>query len=83
LLEKQELPAYVEAVSVRTGERFRTVPSSDDLQKVASELATMVAAVRTSWSEGSDLARHGGPWCSYCPLLAECAEGQSAEALLN
>ena len=28
LMERGELPAYVEAVSVRTGERYRTVPSS-------------------------------------------------------
>jgi hypothetical protein len=83
LLDRDDLPAYVEAVSVRTGERYLTVPSSEDLGLVAEELAEMVNALREAWKAGSDLELRGGPWCSYCPLLPECEEGQSAEALLG
>jgi hypothetical protein len=82
-LDRDDIPAFVEAVSVRTGERYQTVPSSRDLTGVATELAAMVSALRESWQNGDDMARHGGPWCSYCPLLPDCAEGQSAEALLS
>lgn len=82
-LDRGELPAYVEAVSVRTGERYRTVPSTQDVENVALELGELVNAVRSAWHSGSELERRGGPWCKYCPLLKDCPEGQSAEALLG
>lgn len=82
-LDRSDVPAYVEAVSVRTGERYRTVPSTDDLQVVADRVAALVNAVRSAWHQGVGLDRLGGPWCRYCPILDDCAEGQSAEALLN
>ena len=82
-LDRDDLPAFVEAVSVRTGERYRTVPSQDDLSTVAADLAGMVGVLRLAWARRDDLDRHGGPWCSYCPLLSSCAEGQSAEAILS
>ena len=78
-----ELPAYVEAVSVRTGERYRTVPSSMDMQRVAQEVGELVNTIRGAWASGEDLERTGGPWCHFCPILPDCAEGQSAEALLD
>jgi hypothetical protein len=83
LMERGELPAYVEAVSVRTGERYRTVPSSADVGRVVTELGDMVGVIRSAWATGQDLARHGGPWCRYCPLLQDCAEGMAAGALLD
>jgi hypothetical protein len=83
LLDGGELPAYVEAVSVRTGERYRTVPSSADVERVAIEVGELVNTIRASWASGDDLARTGGPWCHFCPILSECSEGQSAEALLE
>ena len=83
MLDGGELPAYVEAVSVRTGERYRTVPSSADVERVAVEVGELVNTLRASWASGDDLARTGGPWCHFCPILSECAEGQSAEALLE
>jgi hypothetical protein len=82
-LEKEEVPVYVEAVSVRTGERFRTVPSSGDLNRVAAEVGDLVNDMRRAWSSGVEPVRTAGPWCRYCPLLTECAEGQAAEALLG
>ncbi|HEX2404056.1 MAG TPA: hypothetical protein VHM29_05080, partial [Acidimicrobiia bacterium] len=83
LLDRGELPAYVEAVSVRTGERYRTVPSSGDAGKVAIELGELVDVIRNAWATGADLPRTGGPWCRYCPLLGDCDEGKSAGALLD
>ncbi|HLF60628.1 MAG TPA: PD-(D/E)XK nuclease family protein [Acidimicrobiia bacterium] len=82
-MEKGEIPAYVEAVSVRTGERYRTVPSSGDINRVATEVGGLVNEIRRAWSSGVEPLRTGGPWCRYCPLLAECAEGQATEALLG
>lgn len=83
LVEREELPAYVEAVSVRTGERYRTVPSSVDMGKVAAELGELVDVIRTAWATGGDLARTGGPWCRHCPLLEDCDEGKAVGALLD
>jgi hypothetical protein len=82
-LEKGEVPAFVEAVSVRTGERYRTVPSSGDINRVAVEVGGLVNDMRTAWSSGVEPVRRGGPWCRYCPILSDCAEGQAAEALLG
>ena len=82
-LVNEALPAVVEAVSVRTGERFRTVPGTDDLRRVVSELADLVRVIRESWSGGGALERRAGPWCRYCPILDDCEEGKSAEALLG
>jgi len=78
-----EVPAYVEAVSVRTGERYRAVPSSADVQEVATEVARLAGEMRTAWSAGSRLEKRAGPWCRFCPILTDCAEGQAAEALLS
>jgi hypothetical protein len=82
-IERDELPAYVEAVSVKTGERFRTVPSTADVERVSTEVAEMVDQIRRSWGEGVALARNGGPWCRYCPILDSCPEGSSAQANLR
>ena len=82
MLDRGEVPAYVEAVSVRTGERYRTVPSAADVSAVATEIAGMVDVIRAAWGSGAELARTGGPWCRHCPLLAECPEGRTATEML-
>lgn len=82
-LDHEEVPAYVEAVSVKTGERYRTVPSADDVKRVADEIGQLVDEIRGAWNEGGDLTRNGGPWCKFCPILDECPEGQATEALLG
>lgn len=83
VLDRDELPAYVEAVSVKTGERFRAVPSTADVEEVAGEIGKMADEIRTAWQTGGELSRHGGPWCRYCPILDDCPEGRSAHALLK
>jgi len=87
-LEKGEMVAAVEAVSLQTGERVRKTPSEVELAGVASNLAELVTQVRTAWSSASGIhsasaIRRGGPWCKYCPLLDTCPEGRSAEAINN
>lgn len=82
-LAKDEVPAFVEAVSVRTGERYRSVPSSGDLETVAADVGELANQVRRAWGEGEGLERLAGPWCRFCPILEDCAEGQAAEALLG
>lgn len=82
-LDRDELPATVEAVSVRTGERFVATPGSDDVARVASEVAALVNGIRRAWAVGGELERRGGPWCRYCPVLDGCAEGTATTALLG
>jgi len=82
-LDRDDIPSYVEAVSVRTGERYHTVPSADDISRVASEVAELATEIRRAWSADSALPKRGGPWCRYCPILSDCDEGKSAEFLLN
>lgn len=82
-LERDDLPAYVEAVSVRTGERYRVVPSTHEVALIADEVAAMVTDLRLAWQDGSALEKRGGPWCRYCPILEDCPEGRTTTALLG
>lgn len=82
-LDRQEPPAYVEAVSIRTGERYRTVPSSSDVAATASSVTDMVDVLRRSWAQGLDFERRGGPWCKYCPILEGCSEGEATVKILS
>ena len=82
-LDYDDIPSYVEAVSVRTGERYRSIPSNADIDRVAAEVAELASEMRRAWSEDSPLPKRAGPWCRFCPILSECDEGKSAEALLN
>ena len=82
-LDRSELPALVEAVSVKTGERYSTVPSSADVQQIADDVSELASDMRHSWSTSEELPKRGGPWCQYCPILESCEEGQATEALLR
>lgn len=82
-LDRGALPALLEAISVKTGERFSTVPSEDDVVRIASEIGVMVDELRAGWNTGNDLERRGGPWCRYCPVLKECPEGRSTTGVLD
>jgi hypothetical protein len=82
-LTHEEAPVYVEAISVKTGDVHRTRPTEESVRRVAAEVATMVTNLRTAWSGDGSLERRAGPWCRYCPILAECAEGQAVGDLLD
>ncbi len=77
-LEKGELPALIEAVSVGSGERHREVPDRAGAEATARRVADLVTTLREAFDAGSDLERRGGPWCAFCPLLEGCAEGHAA-----
>lgn len=81
-LHRRELPGEVEAVSVKTGERQRSIPTLEAVTALAGRVAAMVATVRAGWVEGTGLARVGGPWCRFCPLLEGCSEGRAATAVM-
>lgn len=83
LLDREELPASIEAISVKTGERFSSVPSTKDVVKTAGDVTHMVDDLRTHWSSGEDFERRGGPWCRHCPILEGCSEGESTVSLLK
>jgi hypothetical protein len=78
-----ELPLGVEAISVKTGAVHRAEPGWDDVGRVAAEVSEMVSGLRRAWEAGIPSPRSAGPWCRFCPILAECPEGQAAGVLLD
>jgi hypothetical protein len=82
-LERGELPGRVEAVSVGSGERMDEVPTRAGVEATAARTAGMITALRESWASGTEMERVGGPWCRWCPLLEDCAEGSAATRLLQ
>lgn len=80
-LRRDRLPDVVEAISVRTGERYRDEPTSATVADMAARVAAVVTAIRTAWSESTDHARLAGPWCQYCPVVGDCDEGSAVMAL--
>jgi hypothetical protein len=82
-LERGEIPGRVEAVSVGSGERMDEVPTRAGIEETAARTARMVTILRQGWAEGREFERIGGPWCRWCPLLDECAEGQATTKLLD
>jgi hypothetical protein len=77
-LARDEPAAMVEAISLLTGERVTRSPSPPELQEVAGQVAALVTALRTTWIDGHQIERRGGPWCRFCPLRDDCPEGRSA-----
>jgi hypothetical protein len=82
-MERDELPARIEAVSVATGERFEAVPTRSDVDDTAGRVAEMVDRLRSVFADGEESPRTAGPWCRWCPLLDDCDEGRSASSLLD
>lgn len=82
-LDRDELPAEVEAISVKTGERYTSNPRRDDVVETAAKVTAMVDELRGAWSAETDLVRRGGPWCRHCPILDDCPEGMSAVRVLD
>lgn len=81
-LERGDIPARVEAVSVGTGERSDAVPTRAEVEETAHRVAAMVTVVRRAWAAGAEGRRVAGPWCRWCPLLDDCAEGTATTELL-
>lgn len=81
--DRGEPPKVVEALSVKTGERFEARPGADDLAVVADAVSRLVGEMRRAWEEGGELDREAGPWCRYCPVLASCPEGRTATSIID
>lgn len=80
-LEHDVIPAQVEAVSVRTGERAIRAPTAEDLAEVAGQVADVIRVIRLAWAGSEAPGRRGGPWCRWCVILAGCDEGAVATSL--
>lgn len=81
VLDRQEIPQTVEAISVKTGERVAEVPSSATVAETAARVADMVGQIRSVWASERGIERRGGPWCRFCGILESCAEGRAAVKL--
>jgi hypothetical protein len=78
-LDRDEIPARVEALSVGSGERFEARPTETTVGATASAVAAMVDVLRRALRDEKDsVGRIGGPWCAFCPLLETCPEGTAA-----
>ena len=82
-LDGGALPAKVEAVSIKTGERLSEVPTDGQANETAATVVELVNAVRQAWATDADLPRRGGPACRFCPILDRCDEGRAAVSMLS
>ncbi len=80
-LERGSLPSVVEAVSVATGERLETTPTTADAEACLEIVADLVSRARERFATGRTIARVAGPWCRYCPVLEGCDEGAAAVSI--
>lgn len=78
-----DLPKATEAVSIATGERVSTSPTTDGVDATERDVATMIADLRSAMAAGTGLERVAGPYCRWCPLLDDCSEGAAAVTLLD
>jgi len=78
-----ERPGTLEAVSIRTGEKISRSPTDGDVERVRGNVAAMVRELRVAMASGRELPRTAGPFCRWCPLLEDCAEGAAAIEILT
>jgi hypothetical protein len=72
------MPLAVEAVSVTTGERFERWVDRKWIAAVELDVVTMVADLRSGSTPATP-----GPFCRWCPILADCEPGTRATVLLD
>jgi len=80
-LDRGEIPARVEAVSIGTGERVDSTPTALGLQEVANRVGHAIEVLRSAQGAGGSLERRAGPWCRWCPQRDGCPDGTAASAL--
>jgi hypothetical protein len=78
VMDRDELPGRVEAVSVASGERLEATPSLETLAATASDVARIASSLRMAVASGAALERRAGAWCRYCPIVDGCSEGGAA-----
>jgi CRISPR/Cas system-associated exonuclease Cas4 (RecB family) len=77
------LPVAMEAVSLRTGEKRVSVPTEEGVARTEESVAAMIGELRSAIHDRSELTRSAGPYCRWCPLLDDCAEGTGALKILS
>lgn len=77
------IPARMEALSLKTGERRVFVPTEASVAATEARVAEMILALREAMGTQSELPRTAGPHCSWCPLLDDCKEGTVALEILE
>jgi len=77
------IPANVEALSLKTGERRVSQPGTEDIDATAAQVAEMITALRRAMSDRSEMPRTAGPHCRWCPLVDDCTEGAAALKILQ
>ncbi len=82
-LERGEIPARAEAVSIQTGERIGIEPTAEQAEATAREIVLMIETLRAAFHSGNDVDRRPGPHCRWCPLLESCSEGTAAIEILG
>ncbi len=78
-----DLPARMEAVSLKTGEKRSFVPTKEGVTETEDRVATMIEEFREAIRTRSELPRTAGPYCGWCPLLDDCVEGSTALEVLR
>ena len=76
-------PDTLEAVSIRTGKKIIRSPTDGDVERVRRNVAAMVRELRVAMAHGRELPRTARPFCLWCPLLEDCAEGAAAVEILT
>lgn len=76
-LVHKRLPTSVEAVSVLTGERYEDWVDRERCDRVLFEITELVADLTRPPSLATP-----GPWCRWCPILADCQVGQRTIELI-
>jgi len=79
----RDLPARMEALSLRTGEHRVFVPSDETVAATEVRVAEMISALRAAMGASAELPRTAGPHCRWCPLLDGCNEGTVALDILE
>lgn len=82
-LANDQLPAQMEAISLRTGEKRTTTPTVEGVRNTEARVAGMIEDLRTAMTNRSELPRTAGPHCRWCPLLDDCSEGTDALRVLS
>ncbi|MCZ7533477.1 MAG: PD-(D/E)XK nuclease family protein [Acidimicrobiia bacterium] len=81
-LLNDEIPATAEAMSVATGENVHLEPTEESVLATQADVGAMIEDLRRAMATGTDLERRAGPYCAWCPLLEDCAEGRKAIEIL-
>lgn len=81
--ENGELPVTVEALSLKTGERRVSHPTTSTVAATSAQVSEMLDAIRRAVADGTELSRTAGPHCRWCPILDDCEEGTAALKILD